>query len=253
MKRLLFYVILALLTALAVLPFAAALAAPAQQEAQPVIVQPAQDEAVRGVVQIVGTATHPQFLRYELYYAPWPVPSDQSWVFIGDTHSNQQPLGLLGTWDSRSVPDGAYALRVRVVKVDGNYFDSDPRRVLVANTRPVASPTPQVTNTPEPIPTAALPTATVVIAIPVPEVSPTFEPTPTLEPEITPILPAESATGASQPGATTGGLTDQLFGSNRLLDIAKKAALYTTGAFAAIGVFFGIKALLVWLWHKVRP
>ena len=95
--------------------------------------QPKQDVKVRGVVQIIGSSTHPQFHRYELYYAPWPVPSDQSWILIGDAHFMPQPSGLLGTWDSRSVIDGAYALRVRVVKPDGNYLDSDSRRVVVAN------------------------------------------------------------------------------------------------------------------------
>ena len=109
-------------------------AAPMAQEQRPVIAQPEPDAVVRGVVQIVGTATHPQFQRYELYYTPWPVVSDNAWIFIGaDAHYQQQPLGLLGTWDSRAVPDGAYALRVRVVKADSNYYDSDPRRVVVAN------------------------------------------------------------------------------------------------------------------------
>lgn len=106
-----------------VLPAQPAQAAPAAQEARPVIAQPEPDATVRGVVQILGTATHPQFQRYELYYAPFPVRSDQSWVFIGpDAHFQQQPLGMLGTWDSRAVPDGSYALRVRVVKADAELY-----------------------------------------------------------------------------------------------------------------------------------
>ena len=112
------------------------LGAPPQQEPRPVIAQPEAGSAVRGVVQVIGTAVHPQFQRYELYYAPWPAPSDQSWVFIGDAKFQQQPLGLLGTWDTRAVPDGGYALRLRVVKQDGNYLDSDAVPVLVANTPP---------------------------------------------------------------------------------------------------------------------
>jgi hypothetical protein len=42
-------------------------AAPLAQEPKPVIAQPEQDTVVRGVVQIVGSAVHPQFQRYELY------------------------------------------------------------------------------------------------------------------------------------------------------------------------------------------
>lgn len=254
MKRPIFFTVLLLAS---LLPAFAALAAPASQEQRPVLVQPAQDAAVRGVVQIVGTATHPQFQRYELYYAPWPVPSDQSWIFIGDAHFNQQPLGLLGTWDSRSVSDGAYALRVRVVKVDGNYLDSDPRRVLVVNTRPIESPTPQVTDTPEPLPTEPPATATIVVAVPTspatetPEVAPT--PTPEVAAAATPLLPDGSSASSGESGTSAAGIADQLLSGERLLNAAKKAALYTFGAFAAIGVFFGVKALLVWLWHKNRP
>lgn len=228
-------------------------AAPAGQEARPVIAQPPPDAAVRGVVQIVGTATHPQFQRYELYYAPWPVPSDQSWIFIGDAHFNQQPLGLLGTWDSRSVPDGAYALRVRVVKVDGNYLDSDPRRVLVVNTRPLASPTPVATDTPVPVPTVVQPTPTTVIEVLPPAESPTPEPTSTPEPEVTPILPVGGAVGTDRPAQTDGTPATQLIDGQRLLYVARQSAFYTLAAFVAVGVFFGVKAVLVWLWYKIRP
>jgi hypothetical protein len=223
-----------------------ALAAPLIQEQPPVIAQPEQDAPVRGVVQIVGSATHPQFQRYELYYAPWPVPSDQSWIFIGDAHYQQQPLGLLGTWDSRSVPDGTYALRVRVVKQDGNYLDSDPRRVLVVNTRPPDTPTPAVTDTPTPIPTPLPPTPTVIVELPAVE-TPTPEPTATPEAHVTPILPTEGGGQGSVPA------TEQLFSAARLLAVARMSATYTVGVFVAVGLFFGIKALLYWLWLRLRP
>ncbi len=225
-------------------------AAPRAQEPKPVIAQPEQDAAVRGVVQLVGTAVHPQFLRYELYYAPWPVPSDQAWIFIGDAHFQQQPLGLLGTWDSRSVPDGAYALRVRVVKQDGNYNDSDPRRVVVVNTQPQATPTPIPTEEPTAEPTALpteLPaTATIVVELPAIQ-SPTPVPTATPRPTATPLLgPAETAsTGLSA--------VEEVISPSRYLEVAKQAAMYTVGFFLAVGLFFGIKGILLWLWHRIRP
>ncbi len=234
-----------------------ALAAPLAQEARPVIAQPQQGAPVRGVVQIVGSATHPQFQRYELYYAVWPIQSDQSWIFIGDAHSNPQTLGLLGTWDSRSVPDGAYALRVRVVKADGNYLDSEPRQVVVANTRPYESPTPEGgAATPEPLPTAADEPTTVpptAAATAQATAIPTAAPTPTPEPETTPILATTPAAGSSSGGASVSGLAGELFDGAKLLDAAKKAAFYTVAAFAAVGLFFAIKWLLAWLWQKMRP
>jgi len=245
MKRLL---IVAVLMSLGLIAAAVALAAPSAQEPRPVLAQPEQDAAVRGVVQLVGTAVHPQFQRYELYYAPWPLPSDQSWIFIGDAHYQQQPLGLLGAWDSRSVPDGTYVLRVRVVKQDGNYLDGDPRRVLVTNTRLPDTPTPAISNTPTTVPTPLPPTATIVVAVPTLEVIAPIE-TPTPEPDVTPILPDS----AGEAGGTALPAVGDLFNKERLLYVAQTTAIYTAGLFVAVGLFFGVKAVLYWLWQKIRP
>jgi hypothetical protein len=221
------------------------LAAPLAQEQKPTIAEPKADAAVRGVVQIVGSATHPQFQRYELYYAPFPIPSDQAWIFIGDAHFQQQPLGLLGTWPTSSLPDGQYALRVRVVKQDGNYIDGESRRVQVANKRAVETPTPLPTfeRAPTSAPTVA-PTPTLVAA---PTIAAPRPATPTPRADTTPILQLTPGSGTPAPGGS------ELFSGARLLDIAVQAATYTVAVFAAIGVFFAIKWLLAWLWHKIRP
>jgi hypothetical protein len=232
-----------------------AMGAPLQQEPRPVIAQPEQDSAVRSVVQIIGTAVHPQFQRYELYYAPWPVPSDQAWVFIGDAKYQQQPLGLLGTWDTRAVPDGGYALRVRVVKQDGNYLDSDPTRLLVANTRPIEepSPTPTETATPETAePVVTQPTVAVEIVAPTVEaILPTTEPTNTPSPEVE-TTPEPEPTTESLVGLDLNG-DDGGFSVSRLTDVARKSAMYTVGLFVALGAFFAIKAALIWVWQRIRP
>jgi hypothetical protein len=250
-KRAFLTVVGLLLVLAVVLPVAGA---PLQQEPRPVIAQPEDNSAVRGVVQIIGTAVHPQFQRYELYYAPWPTPSDQSWVFIGDAKFQQQPLGLLGTWDTRVVPDGAYALRVRVVKQDGNYLDSDPTRVLVTNTRPIEepSPTPTETATPEAEPAITEPTAiTEVVAPTVEVILPTEEPTRTPAPEA-PETPEVELTAQVPDVAEPAGDEDG-FSTSRLVEVAKKSAMYTTGFFLALGAFFAVKAALVWTWHRIRP
>jgi hypothetical protein len=237
----------------AVLAAMPALAQPLQQEPRPVIAQPEQDAAVRGVVQIIGTAVHPQFQRYELYYAPWPVPSDQSWIFIGDAKFQQQPLGLLGTWDSRAVPDGAYALRVRLVKQDGNYLDSDSVRVFAANTRPIEqpSPTPTETATPEAeaVVTEPTPAAEEIVAPTVEVPLPTPEPTATPEPE-TMEAPAPD-TGPDEPASPEA--SGDAFNLDALIEIARKSAMYTAGFFVALGAFFAVKAAAVWMWHRIRP
>ncbi len=240
---------------------AAGFAAPLQQDQRPVIAQPQQDAVVKGVVQVVGTATDPNFQRYELYYTPWPVAGDNAWIFIGpDAHFQPQPLGLLGTWDSRAVPDGAYGLRLRVVRKDGNYSDSEARRVVVANAKPPDTPTPEASPTATPggepteIPTME-PTATILVQLPgqqTPEPGATVTATVkaagrTPTPALTPII-GSATTGDSGLGDFTAGLKlDQVAAS------AKRAAVYTLGAFALVGLFFGVKALLVWTWHRIRP
>lgn len=224
-----------------------AFAAPVAQGPKPVITQPEPDAAVRGVVPIVGSATHPQFQRYELYYAPWPVPSDNAWIFIGDAHFQQQPAGLLGTWATGGLPDGAYGLKVRVVRADGNYQDSDPRRALVANRRPVETATPVATRQEEPTaaPVSAQPTPTVAIIAPTVQL-PRALITPIVQVKITPTPIIGDA------GATTSSV-DSLLDVSRLLETAKTAATYTAGLFVVLGAFFAVKAALAWLWHKLRP
>ena len=242
-------IVVALLTMLSLALAATTQAAPLFQAQKPVIAQPEQDAAVRGVVQLVGSAAGAQFQRYELYYAPSPLPSDQAWIFIGDAHFQPQQLGLLGTWDSRSVADGTYLLRVRMVRQDGNYTDSDPRRVLVTNTRAAPTPTSNVTPTSvaaagQPAAVTPLPpTPTIVVALPTLGTPKGTTPTPT---------PAAAAGVTPTPASPTAGL-DALFSGERLMDAAKQAAVYTLAAFLAVGLFFLFKGMLVWLWHRIRP
>jgi len=224
------------------------LAAPLAQGPKPVITQPEPDAAVRGTVQIVGSATHPQFQRYELYYAPSPVPGDNAWIFIGDAHFQQQPAGLLGTWATNGLPDGGYALKVRVVRQDGNYTDSDPRRVIVANRRPIESPTPAVTQAPTEAPPTLLPVPTVAIVAPTVQL-PRGSVTPTLQAKTTPTPTPLTGDVRATPAASTGSLLD----TQRLVDAAQKAATYTVGLFVVVGAFFAVKAVLAWIWHKIRP
>ena len=213
----------------------------------------------RGVVQIVGTASHAQFQRYELYYAPWPVPSDNAWIFIGpDAHFQQQPLGLLGTWDSRAVPDGSYALHVRVVKQDGNYNDSEARRVTVANTKPAETPTPSESPTPTGSPTPSTPTAT----LPAPTAAAVSTVPPTNRATVAPakgnggaqvtVTPGTPAPVSSDSSALISSAGDAL-NPSRLGKAAKSAVTYTLLILVLAGLFFGVKALLYRFWQRMRP
>jgi len=135
-----------------------ALAAPFRQEAQDIalITQPAAGATVQGVVPIIGTATHPEFSFYVLEFSP--DPGDQ-WQFIGDGQTSVVN-GQLGVWDTATVPDGAYAIRLRVVRIDGNYSEAPIQQVVVSNSQPIPTDTPEAPLTEEGAAPSGPPTAT---------------------------------------------------------------------------------------------
>jgi hypothetical protein len=157
---------------------------PQGQGPEAVITSPRDRAVVRDKVSIRGTATHPEFWKYEVAYGPEPNPGDQ-WVLMGAVHETQVVDNVLETWDTTLLPDGNYSLRLRVVRRDGNYDEYFVREIAVANTLPTDTPTPEVTPTPTDTPTPLPPTPTIVIALPVLP-SPTPQPLPTIAPVIQP-------------------------------------------------------------------
>jgi len=159
---------------------------PQEQGPEAVITSPRDRAVVRDKVSIKGTATHPEFWKYEVAYGPEPNPGDQ-WVLIGAVHETQVVDNVLETWDTTLLPDGNYSLRLRVVRRDGNYDEYFVREIAVANAQPTDTPTapavvtPTPTNTPTPLP----PTPTIVIELPVLP-SPTPRPLPTVAQVIKP-------------------------------------------------------------------
>jgi hypothetical protein len=208
--------ILGLLLCLLV-PAGLAVAQPAGQ-----ITSPRDRAAVRGQVPIEGSAAHGQFQKYEIHYGPEPNPGDQ-WTPVGGSPFAVPVIqGRLGLWDTTLIPDGLYSLRLRVVRVDGNYDDYFVRGIQVSNTFPTVTPTAAG-------PTATpLPTLTVVIAVPT-IVSPTPRPTNTP-------LPTAPATDTPPP-------SDMPFQS--VSDAACWGAGATLAVFVGIGLFFGLKGGLV--------
>jgi len=147
--------------------------------------------------------------------------------------------GRLALWDTTVIPDGQYSLRLRVVRVDGNYDEYFVRGIQVVNTRPVATPTREATPTssrPTDIPTA---TPTIVIAVPTvasPTPRPTDTPLPTSEPTATPEpmnLPFQSVSDAACWGVAG-----------------------TTAVFVGIGLLFaarnGVVSFFRWLARRGR-
>ena len=210
--------------------------------AQSGITYPPETEVLRGSVQIKGTAVHPDFWKYELAAAP---QGTQNWFYIAGAETPVQN-GVLGVWDTRTVPDGPYTIRLRVVRRDGNYDEYFVQNVTVANTAPVATPTPEVTPTPTATPTPKPPTATPVQLTPD---IPTPTPAPTATPEAGAVTPGEGEDGGNDGDA--GGKTSQIVELlGQMKDAFMKGALYVILAFVAVGVFFGVKNLLTWIYVR---
>jgi hypothetical protein len=142
------------------------------------ITSPTAGASVRGVVSIEGTATDAQFWKYELHYNP--VPGNEAlWTAItGSPFTTAVVEDELGVWDTATVADGTYGLRLRVVRTDGNFEDSVVAGIQVVNTQPEVVPTEVPVTEPEPVTEpAAEPTAE-------PEAEPETAPAPVVQAEV---------------------------------------------------------------------
>jgi hypothetical protein len=83
------------------------------------IISPKNGETLSGVVEVIGTASLPNFSFYK-FEIQWPGTTD--WVTV---QSFEAPVagGLLGTWDTRPLAEqpGNYMFRLVVVDNTGNF------------------------------------------------------------------------------------------------------------------------------------
>ena len=119
------------------------------------ITVPAGGSSVSGDVIIQGTAVIEPFQKYELAYKREPNGDDAYAYFDGGT--SQVVNGSLGIWRTSTLEPGIYSLRLRVVKLDGNYGEFFALNISV--NQQAATETPTVTPTvgeatPTPIPSA---------------------------------------------------------------------------------------------------
>jgi hypothetical protein len=136
------------------------------------IVDPFDNKTVQGNISITGqVSAGSDFSRYQLEYAPAATP-DQFQI-IGSFSTTQQPNAgaVLSTWDTTTVPNGTYILRLTVFSNSGGFLYR-PVHVNVNNPQPTPAPTAFPTSAP-PILTTPLPFDTLV-----PQ---SVNPTPTLE------------------------------------------------------------------------
>ncbi|MBI3244050.1 MAG: hypothetical protein HYZ49_17340 [Chloroflexi bacterium] len=144
-----------------------------------IITSPASNETVAGVVNITGTASHPQFIRYEIAFAYDPSPTD-TWFELQPPSETQITDNLLAAWDTTSISDGVYMIRLRVF-ASGTDTPEETivRGIKIQNTAPPTAAPAATSEAATPTSTPVLPTATF---------APTFASSPF--PAISPVSPS---------------------------------------------------------------
>jgi len=201
-------------------------APPAQARAE--ITSPKSGDIVQGAISIRGTATHPNFWKYELAWAISGRPG-ANWNLIT---VQETPVvdGQLAAWNTALIPDGTYDLRLRVVRQDANYEEVFVRSIIVANAGPPLTLTTEATLTPlptlTPLATLSIPTTPTVRVV-----HPTEAPTPSPAPVL---VPTRSTSGPDIPNVIPTVDVSQLAG----------AFCYGAGITLAIFILLGILQLL---------
>lgn len=141
------------------------------------ITSPQAGQALQGLVPIQGSTTVRGFVvgRLEFSYAENPTAT---WFWIADLQ-DLAAEGAVAEWDTSTISDGNYTLRLTVIRADGSQSAAVVPGLRVRNYTPLETDTPQPTPTSTLTPTLdpnALPTLT-----------PTPLPTPT--PTLTPLAP----------------------------------------------------------------
>ena len=166
----------AVIVALAIIPSVVM----AQGATSPVITAPTAGQILRGQVSITGTTEIPNFASAELDFA-YASDSTGTWFLI-QTFSQPVANSAIAAWDTASISDGDYILRLRVTLQDGSSQDAAVK-VKVQNQAPL--PTATLTTTPTITSTPAFllqpSTPVVVVASPTPTSPPVFS-TPTVLP-----------------------------------------------------------------------
>ena len=146
----------------------------AQDDSSVAISSPAPNDVLRGQVNIIGSTNLVDFLSAQLDFGYASSPTD-TW-FPLQTLSQPVVDSPLYTWDTTTITDGDYVLRLRVFVADGT-FQEVTVPVKLQNDNVLATPTVLApTSTPEEV-TVLIPTPFLLAASPTPTDLP--HPTPT--------------------------------------------------------------------------
>jgi len=103
------------------------------------IVQPAEGQALQGIVTIRGTAAHPAFEAFDLAFGLDPDPTE-TWFPLGEPLDTPVVDGRLAIWDTGPISDGNYRLRLQVQIEGGEPLVAIVRDLQVRNYTPTELP-----------------------------------------------------------------------------------------------------------------
>ncbi len=128
------------------------------------IVSPLPGEAVRGLLTIEGSASHPIFVAYDIAFTFQDAPLS-TWFPIVETREMPVVDGPLGLWDTNGISDGNYKLRLRVHLENGTTLEDVIEGIRIRNESTIETPTPAAAG-------ASMPTATQLPATSTPRPTP---------------------------------------------------------------------------------
>ena len=129
---------------LLLIPFLAAVAVgTVTAQGLPAIISPQQGEVLQGTVTIRGSSTETGFQSFEVDFA-YTGDTTGTWFLISQS-SQAVDLGTLATWDTTTITDGNYDLRLRIILNDGTPLDVIISALRVRNYTPIETPTPAPT------------------------------------------------------------------------------------------------------------
>ncbi len=229
-KRVIISLTLIIIAIFWLLQFSAVVAAPESQGQDiAIITEPINNAVIQGSVPIIGSADFPSFQFYIVEFHPEPVTNNQ-WQIIGTIHETPALNTVLETWDTTLIPDGSYTLRLRVVRLDGNYSEFFSQQVVVSNAQPIVTdtPTPTPALIPSATPTDLPPTPTIVIDQPIVDT-----PTP---------RPVETSPPLEDPEEESGSFIPTVTGFSTIP--LRDACLYGAGLMLSVFVLFGFLSAL---------
>lgn len=176
-----------------------------------ILLQPQPGQPLQGVIHVTANITVPDIESVELSFA-YAGDTTQTWFLIAEL---TLPLEgeKLAEWDTTTITDGNYVLRLVVVTRNGRRFTTTVSGLRVRNYSPIETPTP---------------TASATLApedIPVPTFTPTLTATP-VPPTATPLPPNPAQ-------VTTGDIANSL----------GRGALGVVAFFALIGVYVSVRKM----------